>query len=86
MAGKKKELNIGFDIVDAIRLRIRKEARDLDCLEVLRKRNPELAQFLEDLDNIITQVAYQGICQSMAEFRANSKRKHQKKLRLAKKH
>jgi len=78
LAGKKKELNIGFNIVDAIRLRIRKEARDSDCLEILRKKNPELAQFLEDLDNIITHVAYQGICQSMAEYRANSKRKHQK--------
>jgi len=78
MAKKKEELNIGFNIVDAIRLRIRKEARDLDCLEVLRKRNPELAQLLEDLDNIITNVAYQGICQSFAEAKANSKRKHQK--------
>ena len=78
MAKKKVELNIGFNIVDAIRLRIRKEAKDLDCLEVLRKRNPELAQLLEDLDNIITQVAYQGICQSLAEHRAKSKRKHQK--------
>jgi len=79
MSGKKKELNIGFNIVDAIRVRIRKEARDSDCLEILRKRNPELAQFLEDLDNIITQVAYQGICQSMAEYRANSKRKQSKR-------
>ena len=70
MAKKKVELNIGFNIVDAIRLRIRKEAKDFDCLEVLRKRNPELAQFLEDLDNIITNVAYQGICQSMAEAKA----------------
>ena len=64
MGKEKKDIGIGFKIIDAIKKRMKEEARDLDCLKVLKQKNPELAKLLSDIDDIIVNVSYQELCKS----------------------
>lgn len=67
-AQRNKEVD-GTDLAERIRERIKKEARDCDCLRVLQNRNPKLAQMCEDIDSIISGWAYD----SMKKLRKENK-------------
>lgn len=44
-----------------LRNRIKKEAGDLECLTILRQKNPELAKLCSDIDDIINIWLYRQI-------------------------
>ena len=45
-------------LTDKIRIRIKKEAKDLECLKILTQKNPELAKLCADIDDIIDSWAF----------------------------
>jgi len=69
-----KEESFEGEIIKAIKVRIKKEAGDLECLVVLQKRNPELARLCEDIDNIIVNIAYQYIQRSFQKAREKKRK------------
>ena len=71
MAGvKTKIIEVdGTDLAERIRERIKKEARDYDCLRVLQNTNPKLAELCMSIDNIITKWA----CDLMEKTREENK-------------
>jgi len=48
-------------LTDKIIIRIKKEAKDLECLTILSQKNPELAKLCSDIDDIINTWAWNQI-------------------------
>ena len=53
--------NVAWDIVDAIKAKIKAKAKDYEALEKLAKENYELAEFINGIDQLISNMAWQAL-------------------------
>ena len=57
----KPKSDIAWDILDAIRAKIKTKAKDYEALEKLAKENCELAEFLNDIDQLISGMCWRAL-------------------------
>ena len=53
--------DIAWDIIDAIKAKIKAKAKDYPALEKLAEENYELAEFINDIDQLISSMAWQAL-------------------------
>ena len=58
---KKKEKSFAYRIIDKVREKIKEVAKNEKELTALHKKNPELAEFANYLDQMITDEAYREL-------------------------
>ena len=69
--GKKKEKSFAYRIIDKVREKIKEVAKNEEELTALSKKNPELAEFANYLDQMITDEAWRELARIEAKHHSS---------------